>query len=504
MNLAERKLFRDPVHGNIHVEKWVCENFIDTNVFQRLRFIEQSSARLLFPGARHDRFIHSLGVFHIASKIFDGLKGELEKANIGADTIESLRKCFLIAALLHDCAHSPFSHTGEELAKLYCNSAIEDLLLHEIQSDSFTHDLKDADDRHRLHTHEMASAYVGAKVYSCQLEALHIDREQFARMIVGVINKSQTDSKEKMAYNCLIQLINGFVVDADRLDYLLRDTWATGICNTAVDVDRLIAGLEIDVSRGWVQFRAKALSCVVNAISARDYIYTWILPHHKVALANLLLNMSMKALVARLSKTSLETDGENALKNEAEVGALLFSPERLIPGKEVEIAHEKITLPSDGDLLYLMKKYVPDNSFVKAYFSREKTLVSLWKTYAEFSQIFSFQNEDDRRHLQEESFWNLFVSGIRKIEKEENFITTGLLKIKQTADDLHKVDVLGPDVREGDDTIRYQLDQIIPRDGRTKYYFYVYVWKSSAADAVSIKKRLRVLFETTMTDYRHM
>ncbi len=62
-------LFKDPVHGYIEVPKDYCRRFIDTPIFQRLRSIEQTSMRPLFPGARHDRFVHSLGVYHPSSTV---------------------------------------------------------------------------------------------------------------------------------------------------------------------------------------------------------------------------------------------------------------------------------------------------------------------------------------------------------------------------------------------------------------------------------------------------
>ena len=63
------KLFKDPVHGYIPIPIHICENLVDTPIFQRLRNIEQTSIRPLFPGAHHDRFIHSLGVYHLGRQV---------------------------------------------------------------------------------------------------------------------------------------------------------------------------------------------------------------------------------------------------------------------------------------------------------------------------------------------------------------------------------------------------------------------------------------------------
>ncbi len=80
------KLFRDPVHGYISVPVKYCEDFIDTPIFQRLRFIEQTSMRPLYPSAHHDRFAHSLGVFHLASLMFNYLQENIEESEICEQT----------------------------------------------------------------------------------------------------------------------------------------------------------------------------------------------------------------------------------------------------------------------------------------------------------------------------------------------------------------------------------------------------------------------------------
>ena len=472
MGNAACKIFRDPVHGNILIDKWICDTFVDSDIFQRLRFIEQSSVRLLYPGARHDRFIHSIGVFHVAKKIFSQIEHQFQDAGINKKDCEKLRNCFVSAALLHDCAHSPFSHTGEELATLYCGEGIEKLLVKIVHSPSFENDFYEAQEN--LHTHELASAYAAIKSFGRRFQEFCIDKEQFARMIIGVRNRNTKQNKLLMAYNCLIRLINGFVIDADRLDYLMRDTWATGVCNASVDVDRLIAGLELDVNSGVVRFRASALSSVVNAVAARDYIYTWILPHHKVALANLLLDKSMRALVSALAKSTQASPVKSDRMTDVQVGDLLFSPRRLIRGSAKRVSGEVISLPSDGDLLYLMKKFIPKDPYVVAYLSREKKFVSLWKTYAEFSQIFSVENDDDEWLLQARSFWDLLCSMIEQSNTNRYIICTGVNKIKQTAGDLGKIEVYGPDSDQGGRGLRYELSRLLPARCSNKFYFYVY------------------------------
>lgn len=115
------KIIRDPVHGYIRIPDVLCHKFVDTPIFQRLRSIEQTSMRCLFPGGRHDRFIHSLGVYHLATRLYDGLLLNIKEDNEIAGIIKDkrMRLTFEVAALMHDCGHAPFSHTTECLYNKY-------------------------------------------------------------------------------------------------------------------------------------------------------------------------------------------------------------------------------------------------------------------------------------------------------------------------------------------------------------------------------------------------
>ena len=99
MYKEKTKKFRDPIHGYIAVPASYCEAFVDTDIFQRLRYIEQTSIRPLYPSAHHDRFAHSLGVFHLACQAFQSLKNTSQKFIRGID-LEKYKHTFLIACLL--------------------------------------------------------------------------------------------------------------------------------------------------------------------------------------------------------------------------------------------------------------------------------------------------------------------------------------------------------------------------------------------------------------------
>lgn len=111
---GKSKQFKDPVHGYISVPSEWCRDFIDTPIFQRLRHIEQTSMRPLYPSAHHNRFIHSLGTYHLASRLLEHMQRNNTDATAKKLLAEDrLRNSFLIAALMHDCGQAPFSHTFE-------------------------------------------------------------------------------------------------------------------------------------------------------------------------------------------------------------------------------------------------------------------------------------------------------------------------------------------------------------------------------------------------------
>src|ERR1035437_304018 len=97
------KVIRDSVHGYIEIEQAYITNFVDTQLFQRLRRIEQTSMRVLYPSARHDRFIHSIGTFYLGKKAFKHFKDNFTKENgsLFKEYWEKWETSFVTACLLH-------------------------------------------------------------------------------------------------------------------------------------------------------------------------------------------------------------------------------------------------------------------------------------------------------------------------------------------------------------------------------------------------------------------
>lgn len=285
--IKQTKTFMDSVHGYIDIPKCFVENLIDTEYFQRLRNIDQTGMRVLYPDGKHDRFGHSLGVFYLGDKAINSLLQNFSQNkywNVRSDYTNILfwaknKVLFLIACLLHDIGHAPFSHSLEKeihqnsggdqfKAKLAAiiNNKEKNCGVHEVSAMSIL----------ASHHEQLGAMIVLEKLYQ-NIESIYdslikdsypynntdtilyaehykhsvvIDKHEFdsdlcfiARMILGL--KYNEYTPEKQIRNCFIELLNGSNFDVDKLDYVVRDTKMSGISNISIDVERLLKSISI-------------------------------------------------------------------------------------------------------------------------------------------------------------------------------------------------------------------------------------------------------------------
>ena len=230
------KQFKDPIYGYIEIKSRYIP-IINSAEFQRLRNIRQTGYASLYPSALHNRFVHSLGVFHLGKKSINYLRSNIGN-ELGEDfdniyNWDQIKETFVLSCLLHDVGHSPFSHTGEDFynASTIFEKEFQDLL----QSSDFD---KDVVDQGTGKPHEAMSALIGINLL--EKMGFEFEKEFFARAIMGIEYSSKVIKYQ--IRNCLISMLNGSLIDVDKLDYLMRDAYVTGYSSMKIDYERLLAG----------------------------------------------------------------------------------------------------------------------------------------------------------------------------------------------------------------------------------------------------------------------
>ncbi|QHS23603.1 HD domain-containing protein [Virgibacillus sp. MSP4-1] len=229
--LTEEKVFKDPVHRYVHVRDRVIWDLIGTPEFQRLRRIKQlGTSFYTFHGAEHSRFNHSLGVYEIVRRILENFKEH-------PDWNEKERLLCLSAGLLHDLGHGPFSHTFEKVFDL--------------DHEDFTREI-----------------ILGDTNVNTILKRVHPD---FPQDVADVIGKTYS--------NKLVVSLISSQIDADRMDYLQRDAYFTGVSYGHFDMERILRVMRpLDDQ---VVIKATGMHAVEDYIMSRYQMY-WQVYFHPV------------------------------------------------------------------------------------------------------------------------------------------------------------------------------------------------------------------------------
>ena len=383
--MAKTKRILDSVHGTIFVEREFF-NLIDTPAFQRLRRVEQTSTRSIFPSARHDRFVHSLGVFHIGSEIVKHLKNEIKKFEIyKEEDFKLIFKAYKTACLLHDVGHSPFSHTFEKYfgkKEKLCEN-----LANELSSDDFSIDVWKEIDNAKENSGILPKEHECTSAILCCRDVLksHIKRisrvedssflEMVVRMITGI--RYSENIGINSIRNCFIDLLHG-EVDADRIDYACRDTWAAGYSTTKVDARSLISCIHINKNPQiqdayCVCFDKRGLAEIENMYGVKNFQKRHVFCHHTVVYEQYLFEKA----VVEMAKRKYDGDDEEAMHN-------IFNVNSLTENKEGEYH-----FLCDDDIIHLLKAD-SNNAYYKEWNSHKYIKIPLWKSVEEFLQLFPF------------------------------------------------------------------------------------------------------------------
>ncbi|MDD6333971.1 MAG: HD domain-containing protein [Clostridia bacterium] len=368
------KQFKDPIYGYVEVKSCYIP-IINSAEFQRLRNIRQTGYASLYPSALHNRFVHSLGVFHLGKKAIDYLRSNIgNKLGEDFDNVydwDEIRETFILSCLLHDVGHSPFSHTGEDFynASTIFEKEFQDL----IQSPTFDNDVMD---KGTGKPHEAMSAIIGINLL--EKMGFNFEKEFFARAIMG-IEYSSKEIKYQLR-NCLINILNGSLIDVDKLDYLMRDAYVTGYSTMKIDYERLIAGYVITKIKTKTSgeifklaFKKGSLSIIENITYANDLERRWIQSNPTVLYDCKLVEHA----IIRYNRFMMGKY-ENLKKYGNVFNKMAISKEGF--PKEDNV---KLRLLCDDDIIAFLKN--DDESIVgEHYFARDMRFKPLWKSEAEY------------------------------------------------------------------------------------------------------------------------
>ena len=240
--MHKKKIINDPLYGFVSIQSQLAFEIIEHPFFQRLRHINQLGlAHLVYPGAKHSRFQHALGAYHLMGKTLESLKSK------GIDISPEETEAAQLAVLLHDVGHGPFSHS------------LEETLLPEIRHESLTYLL---------------------------IQKLN---GKFNNQLNLTLRVFQNSYKRKFFH----QLVNS-QLDVDRLDYLKRDSFFTGVQEGTIGVDRIIDMLNVHQDN--IVVEEKGIYSVENFLTSRRLMY-WQVYLHKTSVSaeRMLVNIIRRA-----------------------------------------------------------------------------------------------------------------------------------------------------------------------------------------------------------------
>ena len=313
---------RDPIHGYTYATE-VERKIIDTAAFQRLRRIRQlAGCHLVYPGGQHSRFEHVIGCMYLAGRVGDVLSSK--RIGFGEDDAQRLR----IAALLHDVGHGPFSHMFEEVMA---------------DKTEFTHE-------------DMTQRIIRETEIGDILEKYGYSKKGISELAIG------KSSQEKRYMNDVI----GGGLSVDIMDYLLRDSYFTGVEYGKVDVHRIINSFEVVKDK--LAISQAALFAFEALMIGRYEMFRAVYFHRTVRAAELMIIKSMILADKALHLTDLNLENYLSMTDEVTLNRIAT----LDAGSDTELKLAK-SLALDYQSRKLLKCV-----FEKTVQGRDKFLASIF------------------------------------------------------------------------------------------------------------------------------
>ena len=291
---STRKIINDPVYGFITIDHPLILDIIAHPYYQRLRRIYQMAfAHLVYPGAVHSRLHHSLGAYHLMCNALNELKSK------GVEITPAEESGAKVAILLHDVGHGPYSHTLE-------NELIKDV------------------------HHETISILI-----------MKVLNEQFNGQLSTAIDIFTNNYPKRFLY----QLISG-QLDMDRMDYLTRDSFFTGVSEGVIGYDRILKMLT--VHKGELMVEEKAIYSIEKFLVSRRLMYWQVYLHKTVLSAEMML-----VKIIRRAKELIA----NGVKAEAATPVLNFFLQNQISHHDIEKHLDVFCNLDDNDVMCTVKNW---------------------------------------------------------------------------------------------------------------------------------------------------
>ena len=309
-SINKRKIINDPVHGFVSIPSDFIYDLIEHPYFQRLRRIRQLGlTHYVYPGATHTRFQHTIGALHLMTQAIESLRGK------NVDISKEEEEGVLAAILLHDIGHGPFSHALEEtIVSGFHHEEISKMLMYALNLEF----------NHRLDL------------------AIEIFNDRYTKKFLHQLVSSQ--------------------LDMDRLDYIKRDSFFTGVTEGTIGTDRIIKMLH--VANDQLVVEKKGIYSVEKFLIARRLMY-WQVYFHKTVIAAeyLLVKMLKRAKTVASFDNKLFATPALAyfLFNEINAGTFTDNPDKVL--------HWFVKL-DDADIIASAKEWADHNDKVLSRLSR--------------------------------------------------------------------------------------------------------------------------------------
>lgn len=292
----------DPIHRAISLSE-IESKVVDHPVFQRLRNIKQlGTLHLVFPQATHSRFSHSLGVMHLAGRIFDSLFSNIIDSTVTPallegnedsykwkDAINYSSKVVRLAGLMHDLGHGPFSHQFEPILKKYKVKDLDETLRAPAK---WTIDGEKYLEQSLEHEH-LSYGLIGYIITTLRLES-EVSAQDICSLLCDDFQVTETfkahlkylsslfNSDEYDSLKHVLKSILSSDIDADRLDYLQRDSMNCGVSLAAVDIAHILSSIELKTDEAdlfYICLKKNAMAAVDQILISRKHMFDQVYSH---------------------------------------------------------------------------------------------------------------------------------------------------------------------------------------------------------------------------------